>query len=814
MIGDLDRFEAAYADRLWSLMPAVYRADDGDGTDAPGPLQELVTRVARQAAVVRRSTERLWQDQSIETCDDWVVPYLADLLATNLVAGLDARGHRLDVAKTISYRRRKGTLGVLEELARDVTAWEARVVEMFRRLGRTRHLLDPPIGRPADTDDPPGHRALQLAQGLVGPRTGTPLGGLADLRHVYGASRTGTAFDEFAHRLDVRGGLGALGWYNIPRLGVFLWRLRSFPVGVGMPVPVAGCPGHFVFDPTGREVPLFARPARTPDMLARRWAPAEEWQVPTPIGRALLDEAEDRLCPRSIDVLRFQGGFLDSLDLSARTVYPERGRFKVDPALAPGARVTYCYGFAAAIGAGPYDRRVLGSPAAAVPTPVLADVTGGGGALAARLATLGASGTVTLADSLTYDAVADVGAPTGLTAVRVAAANRIRPVLRPAAVQPWAFTGAAGSSLVLEGLLLSGRDVVLRGRFDRVVVDCCTLDPGASGADETPPAVFATASDGRALRPSRVWVEATVRRMEVRRSIVGAVRTRGDGSIAHLSVSDSILQSVRTSGYGAVSAEELKDPGRLAARIRDGHDPLSAWLHGQLAAAETAEVDGYGGGPVPASLGDALATGLTSVIAGPSVYDATRFALVAVPPPLLALVAATPTGAAPQRLNRLLLEAAYPLELADVALGTSDGEVELDRCTVLGQAYVHRLEASECILDDVTVVEDVQRGCVRFSAWATGSRLPRPYRSVEIDAGAALFTSTSYGNPGYAQLRSDVDAFVRFGGPDATIAEGGPRGSEMGAFAREAGAVRRRGLGIKYGEYMPLGLAPVPIDVT
>src|SRR5262249_2204001 len=66
------------------------------------------------------------------------------------------------------------------------------------------------------------------------------------------------------------------------------------------------------------------------------------------------------------------------------------------------------------------------------------------------------------------------------------------------------------------------------------------------------------------------------------------------------------------------------------------------------------------------------------------------------------------------RLNRLLLEEAYPLELADRALALGDGSVDLERCTVLGGSYVHRLVASECILDDTALVEDLQHGCVRF----------------------------------------------------------------------------------------------------
>src|SRR5438270_43961 len=44
---------------------------------------------------------------------------------------------RADVAKTIYFRRRKGTLPMLEELARDVTGWSAHAVEYFELLGWT-----------------------------------------------------------------------------------------------------------------------------------------------------------------------------------------------------------------------------------------------------------------------------------------------------------------------------------------------------------------------------------------------------------------------------------------------------------------------------------------------------------------------------------------------------------------------------------------------------------------------------------------------------------------------------------------------------
>ncbi|MFB3132598.1 MAG: hypothetical protein ACE10K_08780, partial [Rhodothermales bacterium] len=140
-----DGFEQYFAEKLWEMIPGIYRHEDGLA-DNPDVLRALVEILAGQAAIVRRSHDRLWDDQFIELCDDWAVPYLADLVGTRLVSVLNTRGRRVDVAKTIYYRRRKGTLRVLEELISDITGWDGTVVENFRRLGRTRHGLDPQPG--------------------------------------------------------------------------------------------------------------------------------------------------------------------------------------------------------------------------------------------------------------------------------------------------------------------------------------------------------------------------------------------------------------------------------------------------------------------------------------------------------------------------------------------------------------------------------------------------------------------------------------------------------------------------------------------
>jgi hypothetical protein len=841
MMNDQDRYEAYYADKLWNLLPAVYRAQDTDAFGAAGPLRELVERIGAQAAVVRRSIDRLWEDQSIETCDDWVIPYIGDLLATNVTGNLDARGRRLDVAKTIHYRRRKGTPAILEEIAADITGWEARVVEFFRRLCRTRHGLDPALGLPPSQPSPApggGQRGgavrLRLAEGLNGPLTGTGVGGLADLRSVYGASRADSAFDDLFHSADFRRGRGKVGWHNIPRLGVFLWRLRSYGVASTTPVPIAGCPaGWYTFDPTGRDIPLFAAASRTADSYGDQWVSPVEGQLPTPISQHLFDAQlptpsspavesgtlSVSLYPESLGVFPSPAADAAALPPGQLKVLPERGRVHVLSSPASPAWVRYHYGFAAEIGAGPYDRR-LGRAAPPTPTPSLNRSGGGPGALVGANA-LPPSGTVTLADSLTYTAAADVAVLGPLT---VQAGPEQRPVQRPSPAGPswtnWRFTGQAAATgapptaLVLDGLLLSGIDLVLAGAFDSVTVTCCTLDPGSAAAAPasgiSPPAApFAVAADGAALIPCRLWVEGTVGALTVERCIVGPIRTRAGGLIETLTIRDSIVQALPSAGSGPFQAADVCDPAGLAKRLQTGIDAVSAYLRG---------LSSPPGPPQPTP--QALAAYLNALLPGPSLYDPVRFRGAPLSPTTRRLLAQTtrPPGPAPA-LNRRLLEDAYPRELADAALALSDGDVCLSRCTVLGRVVVHRLTASECILRDFAEADDTQHGCVRFSAWADGSVLPRQYESVRMPEGAALFTSADFGRPGYCQLAPTADGLILppAGAPPAappTILGGAEDGSEMGAFAREKNSIKERGLLLKLQEYMPAGLVPVLVYVT
>ena len=409
-----DGYDTYYAERLWQLLPAVYRTADTDSFTAPGPLRELLNRIGAQVAVVRRSIDRLWADQSIETCDAWVIPYIGDLLGTNLAGNVGARARRLDVAKTIYYRRRKGTLQVLEELAFDVTGWTAHAVEGFRRLARTRHGLDPAIGPAAFPQASAADVAQFLqAEGLTGPLTGGPAGGFADLRSAHGATLAHTAFDESFHTADVRAGRGAAGHFRIGGLLVFLWRLTSFPVVAGTPVAVAGHEGQYVFDPTGRQIPLFLPPAPDLGDLPGSRSSAREWQVPGPLTDSLETAIADRGAspPPPVRPPYPDAGVPARYGLGGNwqlvSIWPQAGRFAATPASpAEPLTVDYQYGFSSTIGAGPYDRGLLGNPPAAVGTETIA--TGGTG-LDAKLTAAGTTGTVTIGDSRTYATLAGAG---------------------------------------------------------------------------------------------------------------------------------------------------------------------------------------------------------------------------------------------------------------------------------------------------------------------------------------------------------------------------------------------------------------------
>src|SRR5262249_21040277 len=91
---------------LFDLLPTLYRVRDADHGTA---LQALLHVLEREARVVDRDIEQLYENWFIETCDPWVVPYIGDLLGVRRLhpVGPGTGSLRAYVANTLSYRRRK-----------------------------------------------------------------------------------------------------------------------------------------------------------------------------------------------------------------------------------------------------------------------------------------------------------------------------------------------------------------------------------------------------------------------------------------------------------------------------------------------------------------------------------------------------------------------------------------------------------------------------------------------------------------------------------------------------------------------------------
>jgi len=139
---------------------------------AMGPLQSLLMLIAEQVAAVEEDLNQLYDDEFIETCAPWVIPYIGDLIGYQPVHGVAAAvaSPRAEVAHTISFRRRKGTILVIEQLDRDVTGWGAHASGLTTI---TRRICA--VGNPARTRTPDSmpRRTLRRSGGLRPSGAGT-----------------------------------------------------------------------------------------------------------------------------------------------------------------------------------------------------------------------------------------------------------------------------------------------------------------------------------------------------------------------------------------------------------------------------------------------------------------------------------------------------------------------------------------------------------------------------------------------------------------------------------------------------------------
>ncbi|BAV06593.1 hypothetical protein SAMN05421788_107254 [Filimonas lacunae] len=223
-------------EHLYKLLPAVYRIRDLEGIapslpaeDQHGPLKDLLSVLAEQLGVLEENLAQLYDDQFIETCAEWVVPYIGELVGTRGLAAFPGAtfSQRAEVANTIMYRRRKGTAAILQQLAHDITGWDALVVEYFQLLATTQYM---------------NHLRPQN-QAVTSVRNWEPLQYIA------------TPFDKTPRTADVRSIARNRGKYNIPNIGIYLWRLQRFTASHAPAYRLDD--QRFYFHPLGLDIPLY-----------------------------------------------------------------------------------------------------------------------------------------------------------------------------------------------------------------------------------------------------------------------------------------------------------------------------------------------------------------------------------------------------------------------------------------------------------------------------------------------------------------------------------------------------------------------------
>ncbi|MEI2579932.1 hypothetical protein [Scytonema sp. PRP1] len=567
-------------DKLYSLLPAIHRIrDDEQGK----PLKALLSVIAEQIAVLEEDLEQLYDDQFIETCAEWVIPYIGDLVGDRTLHNVSAKTYstRAVVANTIRYRRRKGTATMLEQLARDVTGWNARVVEFFQLLATTQYM----------NHLRPENRSW------------------VDLRRWQPLENLNTAFDSLAHTVDVRRIASGRGRYNIPNIGIFLWRLQAYPITKGTARKVSD--GCYTFHPLGMDAILFNQP-QTEDEITHL---AEPINVPQPLGRrpvyedlealrqALADgKAENEVNRQSVyfgtqPVLQvFQNGSQTPIPSqqilvcnlstwrrpSATKSYkpkptptvpnpPEQTfsiQVAVDPVLGRLAfangvtpekvEVSYVYGFSTNMGGGPYERQRQNANYT---------VSQGGMSLATALSSLGTNnGVIEIADSTTIEENFTITLASRQR-VTIQAKNGTRPVIYGGIT----INSATDAAVNLDGLLIA-KGIQVNGTANiTLTVQHCTLAPwlqlddkGVPKLPDTPSMSWvAPTSIGKLVLDhsisGRLIVSPGVR-IEVNDSIIDAL---GDDKVALAASSDGkttagIAKIVRTTILGLISVQEIE----------------------------------------------------------------------------------------------------------------------------------------------------------------------------------------------------------------------------------------------------------------
>ena len=759
-------------DRLYNLLPAIYRmADARQGK----PLRALLRVIEEQMNALEDDIDRLYEDWFIETCDDWVIPYIGDLL------GIEGMQHfagewnlRSYVANALAYRRRKGTAAVLERVASDVTGWQAHSVEFFRLTAATQNLLHL---RPASLQSP-DLKDSSFLDSIEGP------------------------FGNIPHTVDVRKIRTGRGRYNIANIGIFLWRLQSYEVdAVNARRLREGC---YTFDPTGLDLPLFHQPKN--DELESLLSDESDFCAPLrfpPLRRELKAMRQDNaaLSDKSLhyfsnppvisiklDVEISNGAmesarvetsvpyeFLEICDLSEWQEGPEvgwdgwtqRSKLAIDPRLGrlsisenilnkilekklenthfffllntprvKSVLVSYSYGFSGDIGAGPYDR-----------TEAIREVMGdevNWQACVTKDPAIGGNVFSTLTQALVEWK--------NLTDSRKLSENNIKPEGKN---KECPYERTIGLIAIMDSRTYQ-EDVTIE------IPEACQL-------------LIVAAS----ITPSVEQEEAPFEQLSRKRVMfsAGMLRPHFWGN----------MNVIGTAGEDSENSGELVINGLLMEgelRVQEGN-------LGSLIVANSTIVPGKGGIKTYSQgkqKNDGLKLALNKSICG-------KIELMKSVPSLL--------------IRECIIDA---LSQDDTAIKAEGSEAIIEESTILGMSCISSLHAYDCIFTGMVSAKQKQVGYVRFSYLPFGSITPRRFncqpdtipvgdldRTMEKFANRIhpAFNSLHYPDPAYAQLSASSPKEISAGTED---------GFEIGVFKSLKQPQRLANLDAALQEYLPIEL--------
>ncbi len=775
---------------LFERLPEVYRTYDAEQTPAD-QLRAFLGAIEKPFSALHENIAQLYDDLFIETCDDWVIPYIADLLGTSHLSG-EPRTLRADVADTIALRRRKGTLGAIERLAVNLTGWTCRSVELRENLGWAQHLNHQ---RPDAGGDPP-YAAASLT------RFSVPWGGTVPVRDPAALALLGTAFDPFAYSADVKPPADGQRLVNLPNLAIFLWRLAAYrlprilPLAKGLTERAGVLPAgdarfvlRFDLHPLDMPVRLFntGRPgflrAGTSGGVVSPLTDADA--VPGPMLDARLNSGSPAGHPEAYVQIDFYdatavpaSGF-DLGDTGLQLYMPQTlrpllpanwaWRFRGDNLCAWETGLRRAVRTGEVVIDPEIGRLVIGFDSAAQ---------------AAQLMTaVGPSFTSRMFAAFTYGAVGPVGA------------HPVARTTRPPIDGPVPSIRRVGN--VVGGVTLQAALAGLDVATTPVVIEI--HDSLAHPLDLA--AIANTAIDGGSSL--RLVQDLTIRAVGEHRPILLLARP---------------LQFRPVNAGGAtpmapiVRLEGLYLAPEIAAAF-----PAGAAL---IARAAVARLELVGCTLAPG--GHRLRNGsLAAAQAGISLVNGYGFTAPAdeqafVPTPDIVIHRSVIGSLAIDDRYRIDIESS----IVDAGGGTRAAIVaatnpatefgaalDFDGLTCFGAVRVSAARGSGGIFTDRLEVFDDQHGCIKWSAFNgdPANRLPPNHFCVHVPDARIVFSSIRFNDPGYGQLARETDRRVR---------ELGPGDDAMGAFGFLFEAHKWTNLQVRLREFMPVGVRALTIPVT